>query len=43
MNGLLNLNYYGDDSDNEDNENENNISSNTLNGTLNTDSPGILN
>jgi len=42
MNGLLNLNYYGDDSDNEDNENENNNSSNSLNGTLNTDSPGLV-
>ncbi|ORX76156.1 hypothetical protein BCR32DRAFT_248975 [Anaeromyces robustus] len=42
MNGLLNLNYYSDDdSENEDNQNKNN-SSNTLNSTINTDSPGLL-
>jgi len=40
MNGLLNLNYYSDDdSDNEDNQTSNK-SSKSINGTVNTDSPG---
>eukprot|EP00833_Pecoramyces_ruminatium_P007969 jgi/Orpsp1_1/1182001/evm.model.c7180000079480.2 len=41
MNGLLNLNYYSDDSENEENQ-KSNDSSNTLNTTINTDSPGLL-